>query len=199
MSYLKFITSLFLVLFSTITSFAQTSEEAIDNNDKEYSGKQNQDWEKIQTKLGTMKSKLETQENIIKALIAEKLNLNGEALAVKMEQLKSEHYKFEKMVDEYNELNLQYLTKFPERGIKEKRIYTRMKSKSLQAFEDDQTLQGRVNKLQSKILTQYPKSTEQLKKKKKKPSDKSLDAKKNSIEPEVKKDKDVTDQIILKN
>ena len=105
----------------------------------------------------------------------------------------------EKMVDEYNELNLEYLTKFPERGIKEKRIYTRVKSKSLQAFEVDQTLQGRVNKLQSKILTQYPKSTEQLKNKKKKSNSKSLDAKKNSSEAEVKKDKDVTDQIILKN
>ena len=146
-----------------------------------------------------MKSKLEAQENIIKALIAEKLNLTDEALTVKIEQLKKEHYQFEKMVDEYNELNLEYLTKFPERGIKEKRIYTRMKSKSLQSFEDDQNLQSRVNKLQSKILTQYPKSTEQLKKKKEKPGAKSSDAKKNSTEPQVKKDNDVTEQIILKN
>jgi hypothetical protein len=197
MSYRKYI--MLLLLFSTVTAFAETSQQATDIKDKEYSGKQNQDWELKQTKLGAKKSKLDAQENLIKTLIAEKLNLTGDALAVKIEQLKTEHIKLEQMIDEYNELNLEYLTKFPERGIKEKRIYTRMKTKSLQAFEADQTLQGRVNKLQSKILTQYPKSTEQLKNKKKKSNSKSLDAEKNSTEPEVKKDKDVTDQIILKN
>jgi hypothetical protein len=199
MSYLSFITFFFIVLFSTFTSFVLAAEDVIVNKDSEYSGKQNQDWEKLQTKLGNLKSKLEVQENIIKALIAEKLNLTDEALTVKIEQLKKEHYQFEKMVDEYNELNLEYLTKFPERGIKEKRIYTRIKSKSLQSFEDDQNLQSRVNKLQSKILTQYPKSTEQLKRKKEKSSVKSSDAKKNSTESQVKKDSDVTEQIILKN
>jgi hypothetical protein len=197
MSYRKYIA--LLLLFSTVAAFSETSHQATDIKDKEYSGKQNQDWEVKQTKLGAKKSKLEAQENLIKTLIAEKMNLTGDALAVKIEQLKTEHIKLEKMIDEYNELNLEYLTKFPERGIKEKRIYTRVKSKSLQAFEADQTLQGRVNKLQSKILTQYPKSTEQLKNKKKKSNSKSLDANKNSSEAEVKKDKDVTDQIILKN
>ncbi|MBY0554464.1 hypothetical protein K2P97_08045 [bacterium] len=142
-----------------------------------------------------MKSKLDTQEAVIKALIAEKSELSGEAQTAKMEQLKLAHSKFETMVNEYNELNLEYQTKFPERGIKEKRIYTRMKSKSLQAFEEDQTIQGRVNKLNSKIQTQYPKAALELKKKKQKKSDTIKEAPKDADS----KEKDVTDQIILKN
>lgn len=183
-----------LLLVAAFAMAEQKAEESTDDG-KDYSGKQNQDWEKIQTKLGTMKSKLDTQEAIIKALIAEKLELSGEAQAAKMEQLKLEHSKFETMVNEYNELNLEYQTKFPERGIKEKRIYTRMKNKSLQAFEEDQTIQGRVNKLNSKIQTQYPRAALELKKKKQKKSETGKEAPKET----ESKEKDVTDQIILKN
>lgn len=183
-----------LLLVASLAVAQQKAEESTEDN-KDYSGKQNQDWEKIQTKLGTMKSKLDTQEAVIKALIAEKSELSGEAQTAKMEQLKLAHSKFETMVNEYNELNLEYQTKFPERGIKEKRIYTRMKSKSLQAFEEDQTIQGRVNKLNSKIQTQYPKAALELKKKKQKKSDTTKEAPKDADS----KEKDVTDQIILKN
>lgn len=190
----KIIFSILLLLASGAVAQNQSEEPLGDA--KEYSGKQSQDWEKIQTKLGTMKSKLDTQENVIKNLIAEKSALSGEAQAVKMEQLKLEHNKFEAMVNEYNKLNLEYQTKFPERGIKEKRIYNRMKSKSLQSFEDDQTIQGRVNKLNSKIISQYPKSVMETKKKKLKKSEAAQEA---AQEVELKKEKDVTDQIILKN
>jgi hypothetical protein len=63
------------------------------------------------------------------------------------------------MVVEYNKKNEEFLTRYPERGLKEKRVYKRMKIKSLESFEDDFTFRGRMNKLHKKVLSQYPKSS----------------------------------------
>lgn len=159
--------------------------------DKEYSGKQNSDWEKTQADLGTVRGKLDSQETLVGSLIVGKSQLSGEALALKMEELKKEYRKLEKLTDEYNKLNLEYLTKFPERGTKEKRIYKRIKPKSLQALEEDLTVQGRVNRLQNKILNQYPNANAIGKKKN--PEKKS--EVENSEKPDID---DVTGQIIFK-
>ena len=130
---------------------------------------------------------------LVGSLIAGKNQLSGEALALKMEELKKEYRKLETLTDEYNRLNLEYLTKFPERGTKEKRIYKRIKPKSLQALEEDLTVQGRVNRLQNKILNQYPNANATGKKKKIKPEKKS--EVENSKKPDLN---DVTEQIIFK-
>ncbi|MGZ3726958.1 MAG: hypothetical protein ACXWQQ_14230 [Pseudobdellovibrio sp.] len=89
-------------------------------------------------------------------LIIEKNSLKGDALADKIAEIKKQHQKYEQMVFDYNKLNDEFLTKYPERGLKEKRIYKRAKIKSLDSFEDDVTLRGKINKLHKKILTQYP-------------------------------------------
>lgn len=184
----------FSLLVMSVFVFAQ--EEVVEKfEDKNYSGKQSQDWEKTQAQLGTVKGKLESQVGLIRSLIAEKSLLKGGAVTLKMEELKKEHIRLQALTDEYNKLNLEYLTKFPERGLKEKRLYKRIKAKSLQSFEEDQTVQGRVNRLHNKILNQYPKSNTEIKKKK----TKSLSQPKNSPESEgISDDKDITHQIILK-
>jgi hypothetical protein len=125
---------------------------------QEYSGKQDQKWEAVQTELTALKGKMEQQATLVQNLVAEKNNLKGEALREKLEQIKKEHQKYETLVYDYNQKNEEFLTRYPERGLKEKRVYKRVKMKSLDSFEDDVTLRGRMNKLHNKVLRQYPRA-----------------------------------------
>ena len=150
-------------LFLSLPAFAQEEPSAAFTN-KDYSGKQSADWEKIQLELSTVKGKLESQTSLVKNLIEAKNSLKGEALDLKLDELKTEYQKLQKYTEEYNRMNQEYLTKFPERGTKVHRTYKRLKTKSLQAIENEMTVQGRVNRLHSKILSQYPKSKAAAKK-----------------------------------
>lgn len=139
-------------------AFAQTTktEGAAQEN---YSGKQDQSWEVVQNDLAALKTKMDAQYSVVNNLIAEKSNLKGEELTAKMAEIKKQHQKYEQMVVEYNKKNEEFLTRYPERGLKEKRVYKRVKIKSLESFEDDFTFRGRMNKLHKKVLSQYPKSS----------------------------------------
>ncbi len=155
MFYLKLIFS--VSLFCSAVFAVEGKEEAAATNET-YSGKQDQNWETVQTNLAAVKAKLDTQASVVQTLILEKNSLKGEALSEKIGEIKKEHQKYEQMVFDYNKLNDEFLTKYPERGLKEKRIYKRAKMKSLDSFEDDVTLRGKVNRLHRKILNQYPKA-----------------------------------------
>lgn len=183
-----------IFLFVTVPSVAQEESNSATIN-QDYSGKQSGEWEKIQLELSTVKGKLESQAVIVKNLIEAKNSLKGEALDLKLEELKIEYQKLKKYTEDYNRMNQEYLTKFPERGTKVHRTYKRLKTKSLQALENEMTVQGRVNRLHSKILTQYPKSI--VIAKKSKVSKKSDDATANENSKAIQKD-EVTEQIQLK-
>lgn len=189
----------FLFIFvNTCLVLAQHAEEpaAASNAEKDYSGKQSLEWEKAQAELGTIKGKLDAQTGIVKGLLEKKSELKGEALDQNLDELKKEYQKLLQYTDEFNKLNMEYQTKYPERGTKEARIYKRIKPKSLQAMENEMTIQGRVNRLHSKILNQYPKNIQPVKKKKLiKRSDDKTDSENTKKPDEV----DVTDQIIFKN
>ena len=128
---------------------------------EKYSGKQDQSWELVQNELAASKTKMDAQFAVVNNLVAEKSSLKGEELAAKMAEIKKQHQKYEQMAVEYNKKNDEFLTRYPERGLKEKRIYKRVKIKSLDSFEDDFTFRGRMNKLHKKVLSQYPKSSGQ--------------------------------------
>lgn len=153
-----------LIFFSTLLYLVYVSAEEVTADRATYSGKQNQDWERIQAQLSEKKAQLDTQENLIKTLLVEKSALKGAALSEKVAQIKTEHQRFEKLNDEYNKLNETYHTQFPERGLKEKRVYTRPPVKSLRAIEEDLSVQGRVKKVHKKVLSQYAKGQEKRKK-----------------------------------
>lgn len=183
-----------IFLFLTVPSFAQEEPNSAYLN-KDYSGKQSAEWEKIQLELSTVKGKLEAQTTLVKNLIEAKNSLKGEALDLKLDELKTEYQKLRKYSEDYNRMNQEYLTKFPERGTKVRRTYKRLKTKSLQALENEMTVQGRVNRLHAKILTQYPKP--KVTAKKPKATLKSRDATANESLKAPEKD-DVTEQIQLK-
>ena len=183
-----------LVLLLTGTSFFLNRDFAYASDKKEnstpeiYSGKQDQNWEVVQNELIALKAKLDAQHALVNTLIAEKSNLSGEALSAKVEDVKKQHLKYEQLVVEYNKKNEEFLTRYPERGLKVKRLYKRVKLKSIQAFEDEHSYRGKLNRLHKKVIAQYPNAIVSS-------SDKS---KVGSTDESEAKPKDVTDQIQLK-
>lgn len=157
----RLLVSIFLLLAVSAQAQEEPNADLLNQN---YSGKQSADWEKIQLELSTAKGKLEAQTSLVKNLIEAKNSLKGKVLDLKLVELKTEYQKLQKYTEEYNRINQEYLTKFPERGTKAHRTYRRMRTKSLQAIESELTVQGRVNRLHSKILMQYPKSKAAAKK-----------------------------------
>lgn len=180
---------------------ADEQKAAEELKNKNFSGKQNLEWEKIQTKLGALKGKLDSQENVVKAMLSEKNSLAGEDQQKRLELLKEEHARYKKMLEEYNELNNEFLTKFPEKGIKELRLYSRQKSKTLESLGREITVQERAEILHEKIMKQYP-STNRIKGKgSNKDSDSSntkTETKSKTEESEAKAvSRDVTDSILF--
>lgn len=180
-----------LVAVVPLISFANEGEEPKEGQTSQqvYSGKQDQNWELVQAQVTALKGKMEMQATLVQNLIAEKNSLSGQPLQQKMEQIKTEHQKYERLVVEYNNKNEEFLTRYPERGLKEKRVYKRAKIKSLDSFEDDVTVRGRMNKLHNKVLKQYPRAFAGEKNKKESSA---------SSEPVKNASDDVTNAIKLK-
>lgn len=175
---------------------AAAEAEASGQLQKDYSGKQDLAWEKVQTQLAAIKAKLDLQESLIRKLTADKTQYTGKNSAAKIEELKKEHQELGRLTEEYTRLNLEYQTKFPERGIKESRLYKRVKSKSSEGYEEDESIQGRIDRLHTKILNQYSSTNNKLKNKNLKDP---AQLPKNKVEnPNKKNTEEITDQLLLK-
>lgn len=192
-----------IILFfaaTTVASDKPTAEQqkaAEEHSSQNFSGKQDLEWEKVQTKLGALKGKLDSQENIVKALLSEKAALAGETQQEKLKTLKEEHNRYKTMLEEYMKLNDEFLTKFPEKGIKELRIYNRQKKKTLGQFNKEILLQEKVDGLHNKILQQYPNAA-----KKHSPKKSAVEKKMPPKDSSVKKEShdenaDVTESILF--
>lgn len=185
----KFIFGLFFLFSLAVQANEGEEEKGTSTQQQSYSGKQDQKWEAVLAEVTALKGKMENQATIVQNLITEKSSLTGKPLQEKMEQIKFEHQKYERFVFEYNSKNEEFLTRYPDRGLKEKRVYRRVKMKSLDSFEDDVTIRGRMNKLHNKVLKQYPKAFSEDKNKKE--SSASTEASKSASD-------DVTNSIKLK-
>jgi leucyl aminopeptidase (aminopeptidase T) len=159
--FLRRLVLLVMILCTVLTTVAEEGKKKEGAVAETYSGKQDQSWEVVQSELAALKTKMDVQFVLVNNLVAEKSNLKGEELSAKMAEVKKQHQKYEQLVVEYNKKNDEFMTRYPERGLKEKRIYKRVKIKSLDSFEDDFTFRGRMNKLHKKVLSQYPKSSGQ--------------------------------------
>ncbi len=185
-------------LFALITifiSFHERSQAEPKVESSQFSGKQSQDWTEIQTKLAALKGKVDSQQAIVEELILQKEHLKGDELSKKIELIKLEHQKLQQQIVNYNELNKTYQTKFPEKGLKEPRIYKRIDPQSIEHIENDMTLDGRLVRLYQKVLKQYPDKTKKVIQVKKKLNEAPAPSKE---APPLSKDSNgVTDQIIL--
>ena len=192
----------------------------------QYSGKQNQDWAEIQTKLATLKAKLDAQEAVVKSLMGSSSHgsssshqapAGGEhgappaaghggagasaANVNSSEVLKAEHKKWQDLILEYNTVQHEYETRYPEKGVKELRVYKRIEPSEIEDTQKEMTLEGRVNQLHQKIVKQYRPEIEPVVKSKKSKKNDSIKSEggdeKLSLPKKNKTDPSVTDQIIL--
>ncbi len=184
-----------LMLFVSLSAFAQKeapAEGAVPEV-KAYSGKQSFEWTDVQKKLAEQKAKLEAQETLVKNLIVEKSHASGSSQNNKNQEIQTEHRKLQKMTEDYNQLSSDYETKFPEKGVKENRIYNRLEVKTIDGIKGDLTLEGRLNKLHSHVLSQYPRANKPKSVVKK---NSNTIKKIKSAEPVVQ-EKDVTEKIVV--
>lgn len=185
-----------------------------------YSGKQSQEWSEIQTKLSALKGKVEAQENLVKSLMLEGGGHSASApsgsgeggghgggaapaghsggMSERIEQLKKEHAKLQSLIADYNKMNADYETRFPEKGLKESRIYRRIDPQALRFDEAGSTYEERVQRLQNKILRQYPKTSKKLQSQKKAKPDRHDEHSPVETKKNIPQSGDVTEQIILK-
>lgn len=157
MSYLKLIILLIgLLSLRALANEHEESREGAAPANENYSGKQDQHWEVVQTELGALKSKVDAQAVVVEGLMAQKSQVKGDELSALAENIKLQHRKYEDLVLDYNKKNDEFLTRYPERGLKEKRVYKRVKMKSLNNFEADVSMKARMRRLHDKVLKQYP-------------------------------------------
>lgn len=190
----------FLIFFLAGHVFANSSEKNV-SVEKDYSGKQTQEWQEIQTKVQAAKGKLEQQEIIVKGLLESK-HVTGahgsqaanqtESEQEKVKTLKTEHQKLLKLTKEYNELRDQLETRFPEKSAKEGRIYNRINPASLDVIENDMSIEGRLRRIDRKLSEKFPKSAI--------PKEGHADSRakaSNRVKKKIKPAPEVTDSIIL--
>src|SRR3989344_3816396 len=116
-----------------------------------YSGKQSEEWMQVQTQLITVKGKVENQQKLVENLIMQKENLKGKEQSEKIEQLKKEHTELMRLIQHYNQLSLDFQTKFPEKGSTMGRVYKRMDTTNVEGIQKQMTLDGRLKRLSHKV------------------------------------------------
>lgn len=128
-----------------------------------YSGRQTDEWLKVQADLTSLKGKVETQKGLVEGLIMAKAHGGGHTTSEESETLKKEHENLIKMIEEYNALTTSFQNRFPEKGAAGGRIYKRIDADSVETIEATMTAEGRMRQLNKKIQNQYEKVGEKKK------------------------------------
>lgn len=153
--------------------------------EKNFSGKQTEEWLKVQAELTTLKGKVETQKTLVENLLLQRAHSGGheaggahegghaaaapahegghEAAAPAAgheggddaETLKKEHATLIILIDQFNKLNTNFQNRYPEKGANPGRIYKRINPDDLDAMENQLTAEGRLKRLDKKIKKQY--------------------------------------------
>ncbi len=122
--------------------------------------KQQQDrtkeWMDVVSSLSSQKAKIKSKEDTIKEIIQHKHHAKNKAQAEGLvSELLKEHKELTKLMEEYN-TNAQLLKyRYPDVGITEKRKYEKLEVKSLDEFEQGQTIEGQLKKTVTKLKTHY--------------------------------------------
>ncbi len=188
---------LLLILLTSLTSIFLFAEET---RPPSFSGKQNEEWMQVQTQLTTIKSKVENQQKLVEGLIQKKELVQGKEQAAVIEELKKAHVELIRIVEQYNLINTNFQTKFPEKGGALGRVYKRIDPSSIETIENKMTAEGRLQKLNQTIEKQYSKKSKKENHLTKKDHVKTGSDK--SVVPETTpapkpRETQVTDQIIL--
>lgn len=145
------------------------------------------EWVMIEAQIATLESKIGAKEESIKKIIEEKKKIADDSPKAKelVDTLISEHNEMKKYVSDYEKQRTLLKFRFPERGIKADRKYQRKEMKSLEAMEDEFSLEGKLNKNIRKMRKQFPKANQaavpETEEDVRKPSSESIDEAKSII------------------
>ncbi len=124
-------------------------------DEKSFSGQQNEKWSEVQDQVGKLKTKVDAQTSIVNDLLKSKKNNGGKISNSEIDELKKQHEKLKNLTKDYNEILSDFQFRFPEKGLTSGRKYIRIENQSIEQMENNTTFEGRLKKLHRKIKKQY--------------------------------------------
>ncbi|MBN8535719.1 MAG: hypothetical protein J0M15_01585 [Deltaproteobacteria bacterium] len=163
---LQFIKSLFwiklmgcLIFFQNV-GFANESknepEVAAESSEDKEQQERTKEWLDLTTQIGALKTKMSTQEENIKELIKKKNHSkNKEEIQNAVNNLLKEHAELKKIEEQYFEKTQLLKYRYPDVGITKQRKYERVKTKSLEDYEQMISLESEIKKTVIKMKEHY--------------------------------------------
>lgn len=114
------------------------------------------EWMDVVSSLGSLRAKIKSKEDTIKGIIHQKNNAKTKAEAEALVgELLREHKELTKLLEDYNQSTQLLKYRYPDVGITEKRKYQKMELKTIDEYEDSQTIEGQIKRTVSKVKTHY--------------------------------------------
>lgn len=114
------------------------------------------EWMDVVSSLAAIKTKIASKEETIKEIIHHKNHAKNKAEAETLvNELTKEHKELSKLMEEYNTSAQLLKYRYPDVGITEKRKYEKLEMKSLDQYEESQTIESQIKKTVSKLKTHY--------------------------------------------
>jgi len=114
------------------------------------------EWMDVVASLSSLKTKIKSKEETIKEIIHHKNGAKSKPEAESLVgELLREHKELTKLLEDYNQSAQLLKYRYPDVGITEKRKYEKIEIKSIDDYEDAQTIEGQVKKTVAKIKTHY--------------------------------------------
>lgn len=115
------------------------------------------EWIDVETKLSSLKAKIESQSAIVNGLIAEKNHAHDKNAAADVAtHLSKAHKELQTMITEYEEQRNLLKFRYPEKGLTKERVYERIEVKSLEEMETQLSTEGKFKKVMNKVRSQFP-------------------------------------------
>ncbi|MBL7546195.1 MAG: hypothetical protein JNL11_20410 [Bdellovibrionaceae bacterium] len=134
---------------------AGASAETIPYEDKKQQ-ERTKEWMDVVSSLSSLKTKIKSKEDSIKEIIHHKRQTKNKAQAEELvAELVREHKELTKLLEEYNQSAQLLKYRYPDVGLTEKRKYEKIEIKSLDDFEQTQTIEGQLKRTVSKLKNHY--------------------------------------------
>lgn len=134
---------------------APPSAEKISFEEKQQQ-ERTKEWMDVVSSLSSLKTKIKSKEDTIKEIIQHKNHAKTKAEAEALVgELLREHKELTKLLEDYNQSAQLLKYRYPDVGITEKRKYEKIQIKSLDEYEESQTIEGQVKKTVAKVKTHY--------------------------------------------
>ncbi len=148
-----------LIFFQNI-GFANESknepEVAAESSEDKEQQERTKEWLDLTTQIGALKTKMSTQEENIKELIKKKNHSkNKEEIQNAVNNLLKEHAELKKIEEQYFEKTQLLKYRYPDVGITKQRKYERVKTKSLEDYEQMISLESEIKKTVIKMKEHY--------------------------------------------